>query len=1099
MDILTYINRMNQIYGDKTQFARITDAPFMAPELQEDINPMPNIKDLLREEGIQVGQQVKDGGRIYDTRKYFKPGGLVEPGVMYYGKKDPLTYSRLPEGFTQEQINIARAEIKRRAKIRGLPEPDFITFPGKGYKKDTPGYSMAKNVNRHVRHGDLSTLGKGKGVLAAEVGAAEGRKVVERSGQIKVFDMLLENPELSVQDISKELNIDKKSANRVMSNLLKNIYGHEWELATGIQKKKGLINKIPLKDKSLSTSAFLNEYDLEDVKKVKRFIRDSKGFKDVYERSIYELALNAYEGKPKLLQEAYKRLNSWFEIQKAFKQQAPKLYEKFASDLDHPLSFKSLEAVGAGSEAFVRVTPIPKSLNRGIKSHIDKGYKNIIKAIKKNPTNKDLILKKSKMERFVKKIGFKMGKADKMGNRVISYEAKALTKSNLGDEMLKNLDLETRIAKKVAAFKGDDLKKITGELFKTKTPYKTLMGFQKNNPKELAKAKTILKRLIEEFGCGTKKATGGRVGFAEGSGCLEKGREKVEKLLINGTGSTSEKGMISKIIQGAGTLLSPKELIRPVNLFGPAALAILSGIEGGIISNDVITKGTPIKEALGANWMTSWAMPKTLMEYQIQDLRKTGNLDSPVLKNFAKTTEQMAELDRLYNVLEINKAGGMSTVDTEKQIKKLHDEITSTMKKNNMTLASFEPGSAAMIEFQNKLTEKEAKQLASTKESNVSDLMRTGTLDMGNLKDPYKPMFGFDELKPKVSTFRVDPTKGRMSKTRTFKDYTIPTYKTMTEEPVTEEERVYQQKRYGLRPEQRLEDYTDSETGVNLAKALELKKKWTQALYQPGMMGTQEKFNTGGRVSFRFGGKGIDEGKRAFLKLLAALGIGTAGAKSGISLFGKAVGKKAVSTTGVDIVSSTQGMPSWFPALVNKIIKEGDDVTGKLATKERELVYTKKLPDGEEATVYRDLDTGDIRVDYDSVHNMGEGTAPVSLEYKAGQVIDEGKHAGKKTDPEFSAQEIEPVGYTQGPDDYAIEWDGSNVVGNVDDLVSDTSKLKNYAKGEKPTMKDIVTRKRKIDEVDEIHKNESDYIATKQGEGDVKDYDDYLPDIDDID
>ena len=178
MDILTYINRMNQIYGDKTQFARITDAPFMAPELQEDINPMPNIKDLLREEGIQVGQQVKDGGRIYDTRKYFKPGGLVEPGVMYYGKKDPLTYSRLPEGFTQEQINIARAEIKRRAKIRGLPEPDFITFPGKGYKKDTPGYSMAKNVNRHVRHGDLSTLGKGKGVLAAEVGAAEGRKVI---------------------------------------------------------------------------------------------------------------------------------------------------------------------------------------------------------------------------------------------------------------------------------------------------------------------------------------------------------------------------------------------------------------------------------------------------------------------------------------------------------------------------------------------------------------------------------------------------------------------------------------------------------------------------------------------------------------------------------------------------------------------------------------------------------------------------------------------------------------------------------------------------------------------------------------------------------
>ena len=48
-------------------------------------------------------------------------------------------------------------------------------------------------------------------------------------------------------------------------------------------------------------------------------------------------------------------------------------------------------------------------------------------------------------------------------------------------------------------------------------------------------------------------------------------------------------------------------------------------------------------------------------------------------------------------------------------------------------------------------------------------------------------------------------------------------------------------------------------------------------------------------------------------------------------------------------------------------------------------------------------------------------------------------------------------------------------------------------------MKDIVTRKRKTDEVNAIHKNESDYIATKQGEGDAGDYDDYLPDIDDID
>jgi len=287
-----------------------------------------------------------------------------------------------------------------------------------------------------------------------------------------------------------------------------------------------------------------------------------------------------------------------------------------------------------------------------------------------------------------------------------------------------------------------------------------------------------------------------------------------------------------------------------------------------------------------------------------------------------------------------------------------------------------------------------------------------------------------------------------------------------------------------------------------LATALDLKKKWTQALYQPGMMGTQEKFNTGGRVSFRFGGRGIDEGRRAFLKLLAALGIGTAGAKSGISLFGKAVGKKAVSTAGVDIVAGTQGMPSWFPALVNKIIREGDDVTSKFATQERQVVHNKKIDTGsttpDDVYVYRNLDTGDIRVEVDSVSNMGE--APIQMDYKAPSVIDSGKSAGKKTKSEFSAVESEPAYVRTGPDDAEVTWDSENVVGSVDDLMSDTTKLKNYAENKKPNMKDIVTRKRKTDEVDKINSSSEaqvDYSVNKYGEG--PDYDDYLPDIDDID
>ena len=82
-EMMRYLTRRGP--SNNTQVARApATIPFMAPELQEDISPMPNIPDLLREEGIQVGEQVAEGGRVG-----LKPGGLVEPGVTHYGRKKP--------------------------------------------------------------------------------------------------------------------------------------------------------------------------------------------------------------------------------------------------------------------------------------------------------------------------------------------------------------------------------------------------------------------------------------------------------------------------------------------------------------------------------------------------------------------------------------------------------------------------------------------------------------------------------------------------------------------------------------------------------------------------------------------------------------------------------------------------------------------------------------------------------------------------------------------------------------------------------------------------------------------------------------------------
>ena len=47
------------------------------------------------------------------------------------------------------------------------------------------------------------------------------------------------------------------------------------------------------------------------------------------------------------------------------------------------------------------------------------------------------------------------------------------------------------------------------------------------------------------------------------------------------------------------------------------------------------------------------------------------------------------------------------------------------------------------------------------------------------------------------------------------------------------------------------------------------------------------------------------------------------------------------------------GKPEWFDALVNKVIREGTDMTKQFATKEREIVHATKISDDEYVRVHK--------------------------------------------------------------------------------------------------------------------------------------------------
>ena len=223
--------------------------------------------------------------------------------------------------------------------------------------------------------------------------------------------------------------------------------------------------------------------------------------------------------------------------------------------------------------------------------------------------------------------------------------------------------------------------------------------------------------------------------------------------------------------------------------------------------------------------------------------------------------------------------------------------------------------------------------------------------------------------------------------------------------------------------------------------------------------------------------------RRGFLKLIAGLA-----ALPVIGKYFKLAKPAAKAVEAAVTMEKTAGMPTWFPALVNRIIKEGDDVTKTLGTAEREIVHTKKISAGEEVTVYRNLDTGNVRVEYGPSRTDAAGKPTdiyqnevVQLEYRAPEEITSGKHKGTKTKSEFEAAESEPEVVNWDGD---IEWSGENVVGRVEDLVTDTNPLNQFATKKKPTMGEIVESSKKNkyrQKLQEDTMEQIDYIENKHG------------------
>ena len=281
----------------------------------------------------------------------------------------------------------------------------------------------------------------------------------------------------------------------------------------------------------------------------------------------------------------------------------------------------------------------------------------------------------------------------------------------------------------------------------------------------------------------------------------------------------------------------------------------------------------------------------------------------------------------------------------------------------------------------------------------------------------------------------------------------------------------------GLTPS--FEEYMRERRGIEQKRNLEqMYKEYLEDMRRKKVMEQKQMVAEGGRIGFKDGMT-----RRTFLKLLGGMAaVPIVGKFFKLAKVGKTVTKVPMIKT-----DDVAGKPEWFDALVNKVIIEGDDVTKRFATAERQRIHQKTLDDGSVVRVTEDVDDGAVRVEYQSEQNVfGDD---VQLQYKK-SLPDEGD---PRPTAEFTTAESGPVGRSYGPDDFDIEVDEVGGT-SIRDLDSDVSKLKEYATGKKLTMKEIVESKKRRDKALAISENtdeaQLDAVMRRQGDADPSYYGD---------
>ena len=177
----------------------------------------------------------------------------------------------------------------------------------------------------------------------------------------------------------------------------------------------------------------------------------------------------------------------------------------------------------------------------------------------------------------------------------------------------------------------------------------------------------------------------------------------------------------------------------------------------------------------------------------------------------------------------------------------------------------------------------------------------------------------------------------------------------------------------------------------------------------------------------------LNMSRRGFLGLL---GGGIAAALTGGL---KTAPKVAATAAKVIPEISAQGMPTWFPSLVNKIKTQGKQTTTATGGRNSMNTYTLKSPDGDDYILYEDGVSGNIQIS-----TRGDDFQQVSFEYIPGTKYSRPDGKSFVEESEFYTSEFQKGEFQ----------DYENTLGGVEDLKLGISNIEEFANKGKKTSKE---------------------------------------------